>query len=98
MTATACFVCEKTFTLFNRKHHCRLCGEVICQHCSAYAYVMPQQQPAGGGGGAEKVRACRTCVGEGSGDDEGESAQSQRSLATSGATDAGWRESVAHLL
>ncbi|KAI8882898.1 FYVE-domain-containing protein [Backusella circina FSU 941] len=27
---TQCPFCEKSFTMFNRKHHCRLCGKVVC--------------------------------------------------------------------
>jgi len=30
-----CHVCKKEFGLFNRKHHCRACGEAVCGGCSA---------------------------------------------------------------
>lgn len=33
--ASACVLCETTFTLLNRRHHCRKCGHVICASCSA---------------------------------------------------------------
>ncbi|KAI9269868.1 hypothetical protein BY458DRAFT_489974 [Sporodiniella umbellata] len=29
-TVKKCPYCESTFTLINRKHHCRLCGKVVC--------------------------------------------------------------------
>ncbi|ORZ33663.1 hypothetical protein BCR44DRAFT_1437898 [Catenaria anguillulae PL171] len=30
----ACRQCNSTFSFFNRKHHCRLCGRVVCGSCS----------------------------------------------------------------
>ena len=32
--ARQCACCDKLFTLLRRKHHCRLCGQVICDACS----------------------------------------------------------------
>ncbi|EGZ18286.1 hypothetical protein PHYSODRAFT_501202, partial [Phytophthora sojae] len=29
-----CFICSKDFTVFRRKHHCRVCFEIICHNCS----------------------------------------------------------------
>ena len=29
-----CFSCNATFTLFNRRHHCRLCGRIFCDTCT----------------------------------------------------------------
>ncbi|OAE26350.1 hypothetical protein AXG93_4324s1170 [Marchantia polymorpha subsp. ruderalis] len=29
-----CYECEAPFTIFNRRHHCRLCGRVFCGKCS----------------------------------------------------------------
>ena len=31
-----CYACEAQFTVFRRRHHCRLCGQVFCSACSAY--------------------------------------------------------------
>ena len=31
-----CYACEIPFTVFRRRHHCRLCGQVFCSNCSAY--------------------------------------------------------------
>jgi len=30
----ACPYCQNTFSLFFRRHHCRICGEVVCHKCS----------------------------------------------------------------
>ena len=31
---TCCALCTKTFNMFRRRHHCRICGRVICGDCS----------------------------------------------------------------
>lgn len=33
----SCRVCEKTFGVFRRRHHCRKCGRLVCGNCSKYA-------------------------------------------------------------
>jgi hypothetical protein len=30
-----CYACEEKFTVFRRRHHCRLCGQVFCSKCSS---------------------------------------------------------------
>lgn len=32
--AQDCFLCNEVFTFFNRRHHCRKCGRVVCSSCS----------------------------------------------------------------
>lgn len=55
---TACMNChDSTFTVTNRRHHCRLCGRVICATCSKNRVKMsstylPLKDP---------VRVCDTC-------------------------------------
>ncbi|EWC44660.1 hypothetical protein DRE_06556 [Drechslerella stenobrocha 248] len=29
-----CFICQKPFTTFRRKHHCRTCGQIFCSKCT----------------------------------------------------------------
>ena len=29
-----CFSCENKFSLLNRQHHCRICGNIFCSNCS----------------------------------------------------------------
>ena len=40
--APACMLCEKEFTFFTRKHHCRHCGAVVCNTCSGNRTVVGQ--------------------------------------------------------
>eukprot|EP00903_Cladosiphon_okamuranus_P011122 g10498.t1 len=32
----SCLHCERSFTILLRRHHCRMCGEVVCAHCSPH--------------------------------------------------------------
>lgn len=36
-----CRLCSKTFDVFNRKHHCRSCGKVLCDSCSYFYTNIP---------------------------------------------------------
>lgn len=36
-----CFSCRREFTLFNRKHHCRVCGRIFCATCSDNKIKIP---------------------------------------------------------
>jgi TCP-1/cpn60 chaperonin family/FYVE zinc finger len=42
-----CYGCEESFTMYRRKHHCRMCGQIFCNQCSSH-YI-------------DGVRACRLC-------------------------------------
>lgn len=50
-TVTNCAECHDKFTVLNRKHHCRQCGQVICKKCSPERIVI----------GNERVRICQSC-------------------------------------
>ncbi|ETV99413.1 hypothetical protein H310_08109 [Aphanomyces invadans] len=52
-----CAVCLKSFH-FARKHHCRLCGEVVCGTCAA-----PREVDIPSLGSSALVRVCSVCVG-----------------------------------
>lgn len=49
-----CMVCEKKFTLTKRRHHCRVCGKVVCDPCSPHKRLLP--------GHKEKQRVCTPCL------------------------------------
>jgi hypothetical protein len=52
-----CAVCSINFDLFERRHHCRACGQCVCQACS------PNQLLVHGYTGPQRV--CTPCVGGG---------------------------------
>ncbi|XP_077395120.1 zinc finger FYVE domain-containing protein 26 [Festucalex cinctus] len=50
-----CMVCRRErFTMFNRRHHCRRCGRLVCQACS-------ERKMAVEGCPGEEVRVCDQC-------------------------------------
>ena len=51
--ASGCAVCAQAFSLRRRRHHCRMCGAVVCAACSPH-------RPRG-------KRVCAECVEEGGG-------------------------------
>ena len=48
-----CQTCTKPFSLLVRKHHCRLCGRVVCGECSQYRMVLEKTN--------KPVRVCCSC-------------------------------------
>ncbi|KAK3811842.1 MAG: hypothetical protein J3Q66DRAFT_348624 [Benniella sp.] len=60
----ACSICLSTFNRYgNWKHHCRLCGRVICENCSKSTplYLNMSTYP-GGTNAVGHTRACKECV------------------------------------
>lgn len=52
---SVCMVCQRErFTMFNRRHHCRRCGRLVCQACS-------ERKMAVEGCPGEDVRVCDQC-------------------------------------
>ncbi|KAL6259940.1 hypothetical protein P5V15_009850 [Pogonomyrmex californicus] len=50
-----CHRCRVTFSMVQRKHHCRACGQVFCSQCSSKVSTLPKF-------GIEKeVRVCEAC-------------------------------------
>lgn len=54
----SCRLCSYTFSLLNRRHHCRLCGKLICEGCSSSlpVRVLNEQSSA-----VIMTRACSRC-------------------------------------
>ncbi|CAN7938356.1 unnamed protein product, partial [Ixodes hexagonus] len=51
-----CTGCQKQFTVTIRKHHCRNCGNIFCNECSARSATIPSSK--------KPVRVCDTCFAE----------------------------------
>lgn len=49
-----CVLCSKAFTVLRRKHHCRVCGDVVCSKCSETRSLRQ-------GGVNRDVRVCQQC-------------------------------------
>lgn len=48
-----CIRCSKKFSLSRRRHHCRNCGNLVCQSCSSNKRLLPELDP---------VKALRVCL------------------------------------
>ncbi|KAK9470405.1 FYVE zinc finger-domain-containing protein [Dipodascopsis tothii] len=68
--AADCPICHRPFTVFFRRHHCRICGRVVCALCSpssipyppgTYAVPPTQKAPAPAG---TLLRTCDDCIRE----------------------------------
>lgn len=53
-SAKTCHKCDKLFTTFKRKHHCRYCGKIFCSDCTIKHYELPN--------GAVIPRICQACL------------------------------------
>ncbi|DAZ92790.1 TPA: hypothetical protein N0F65_005794 [Lagenidium giganteum] len=51
-----CHVCTRAFGTFRRKHHCRMCGEVVCSNCTLHKNAMLATI------GYTRVRVCMSCM------------------------------------
>eukprot|EP00759_Apiculatamorpha_spiralis_P050308 PhF_6_TR457/c0_g1_i1/m.183 len=51
-----CSGCRIKFTFFNRRHHCRECGNLVCSKCSPNRLHVPQH-----GFTTQLVRVCMRC-------------------------------------
>ncbi|CAH0518731.1 unnamed protein product [Peronospora belbahrii] len=51
-----CSLCVQSFGMLKRRHHCRVCGEVVCSACTVFKMVKGDQDVAA------KVRVCKACL------------------------------------
>ncbi|GMI81351.1 FORMS APLOID AND BINUCLEATE CELLS 1B [Hibiscus trionum] len=56
-----CYECDSQFTVFNRRHHCRLCGRVFCANCTTNSIFVPSDEPSAGREDSERIRVCNYC-------------------------------------
>ncbi|KAK6457406.1 FYVE zinc finger-domain-containing protein [Scheffersomyces xylosifermentans] len=68
---SSCFICHTKYTFFNRRHHCRKCGRVVCWSCSDRAVkYFPNTIVVNFNGSRSKAnqyeiyRTCDECVDE----------------------------------
>jgi hypothetical protein len=54
-----CMVCTRDFDFFNRRHHCRNCGHLVCESCSEHKLFLPPEF-----GIRDPERVCATCYEE----------------------------------
>jgi hypothetical protein len=50
-----CMICHTFFSFFSRKHHCRLCGNLVCAYCSDQDVSVKDCPEVG------RVRVCSNC-------------------------------------
>ncbi|XP_057770606.1 1-phosphatidylinositol-3-phosphate 5-kinase FAB1B-like isoform X2 [Salvia miltiorrhiza] len=56
-----CYECDSQFTLFNRRHHCRLCGRIFCAKCTSNWLPIGHSEPKISLEEWDKIRVCNYC-------------------------------------
>ncbi|KAI3455674.1 hypothetical protein Pfo_012337 [Paulownia fortunei] len=56
-----CYECDSQFTLFNRRHHCRLCGRIFCAKCTSNWIPTEPSEPNTPLEEWDKIRVCNYC-------------------------------------
>ncbi|KAE9598078.1 hypothetical protein Lal_00004213 [Lupinus albus] len=56
-----CYECDSPFTLFNRRHHCRLCGRIFCGKCTTNSVPAPSRSQTNSWDESERIRVCNYC-------------------------------------
>mmetsp|Transcript_7236 Transcript_7236/g.13722 ORF Transcript_7236/g.13722 Transcript_7236/m.13722 type:complete len:363 (+) Transcript_7236:31-1119(+) len=59
---TECNSCDKKFGAFNRRHHCRLCGNIFCGHCAPRTTMNAFQDISSAQASQTKERTCHGCA------------------------------------
>ncbi|XP_071744191.1 uncharacterized protein Sara [Lepeophtheirus salmonis] len=54
--ALTCMICDIKFTLTKRRHHCRACGKVLCNHCCLDRFNLAYMDN-------KEARVCKPCKG-----------------------------------
>ncbi|KAI4380834.1 hypothetical protein MLD38_006977 [Melastoma candidum] len=57
-----CYECDSQFNVFNRKHHCRLCGRVFCARCTSNSIPALSDEQNSGREDWEIIRVCNYCL------------------------------------
>ena len=55
---SSCTLCDKSFGIFTRPHHCRNCGRCVCSTCNAYKWRLESH------GGMKLCKICKKCYQE----------------------------------
>ncbi|XP_011079355.1 1-phosphatidylinositol-3-phosphate 5-kinase FAB1B [Sesamum indicum] len=56
-----CYECDSQFNLFNRRHHCRLCGRIFCAKCTSNWVPTLSSEPTNPLEEWDKIRVCNYC-------------------------------------
>jgi FYVE zinc finger len=54
-SSSYCSICSDSFSVLFRKHHCRICGNLVCYYCSKNSVYLPENE------GVSLSRACDPC-------------------------------------
>lgn len=57
---TNCSLCVQSFGMLKRRHHCRVCGEVVCSTCTVFKHVNNNNDTHDAL--VAKVRVCKACL------------------------------------
>ena len=56
-TTNSCYICLDEFSLINRRHHCRLCGRIICGSTGCMENIPIKLE----NGMAKDLKSCTKC-------------------------------------
>ncbi|CAL0325479.1 unnamed protein product [Lupinus luteus] len=56
-----CYECDSQFTIFNRRHHCRICGRVFCAKCTTNFIPVSSDELNSSREDWERIRVCNYC-------------------------------------
>jgi len=54
-SSSGCQLCGRGFTLTRRRHHCRICGRLVCHACSPHRLIIASIDAK------KKMRVCNSC-------------------------------------